>query len=266
MESRAYAELLGDVRSDGTKVAGRVEQDLKLLHLRNEKEYLQNIVKAAAQRADQEKRFADTILLYNLAEEYDSVVQVLNAALGASLSKPGATAAESAQAQASKSFGMVDDVASSARSILEHYDRSAMILHRISRKSRETCRMLLQLRDAFTLQEQNRLQEALDKVEELHLIPLRSDLTLIVRGAEDIKQLDEAVLRNLDTVLLNTMNILYKMHTALKESPYGDASRQETMNQLRMKARALMMFAGMLKYRLSGETYAQLTRLDVYLH
>lgn len=266
MDTRAYAELLGDVRSDGTKVPGQIEKDLKLIHLRNDKDYLQGIVKAAAQRADQEKRFADTILLYNLAEEYDAVVQVLNAALGASLSSPNATAAESAQAQASQSFGMVDDVVSSARSILEHYDRSAVMLHRISKKARETCKMLLQLKDAFTLQQQNRLQEALERIEELSIIPLKSDLALIVRAADDLKEYDESILRNIDTILLNTMNILYKMHSTLKESPYGDSSRQETMNQLRMKARALMMFAGMLKYRLSGETYSQLTRLDVYLH
>jgi nuclear pore complex protein Nup93 len=52
----------------------------------------------------------------------------------------------------------------------------------------------------------------------------------------------------------------------LKESPYGDASRQQKMNDVRKKARALMMYAGMLRYRLSGDTYSHLTRLDVFLH
>lgn len=57
------------------------------------------------------------------------------------------------------------------------------------------------------------------------------------------------------------------------------------MNELRQKARSLMMFAGMvrccssdlgerkltldspqLRYRLTSETYSSLTRLDVFIH
>lgn len=268
MDTRAYAELLGDVRNDGTKVPGQIEKDLKLIRLANEKEYLQSIVKAAAQRADQEKRFADTILLYNLAEEYDSVVHVLNVALGASLSQPvpAGLTSESTQAGKSVSFGMADDLVSSARSILEHYDRSSIVLHRISKKARETCGILLRLKEAMSLYEQNRLEDALHAIEQVNIVPVDGDLVTILRRAEESKELDEAILRNYDTILPTTMNILYKLHTALKESPYGDASRQQKMNDLRKKARALMMFAGVLRYRLSGETYSHLTRLDVFLH
>lgn len=265
-ETRAYSELLGDVRHDGTKVPGQIEKDLHLIHLKNEKEYLSGIVKTAAKRADQEKRFADTILLYNLAEEYDSVIQVLNTALGASLSQPAGATSEASQANQSSSFGMADDLVSSAKSILEHYDRSAIVLHRISKKARETCQTLLRLKEALGLFEQNRLEDALNTIEGLNIIPLDGDLASIIRRAEDVKQLDDAILRNLDTILLTTMHILYKIHTQLKESPYGDPSRQHKMGEARKRARALMMFAGMLRYRLSSETYATLTRWDVYLH
>ena len=74
-------------------------------------------------------------------------------------------------------------------------------------------------------------------------------------------------MRNFDVILLTTMNIIYKIHGGLKESPFGDASRQQVridssqqfssvradellvsqkMNELRQKARSLMMFAGMV--------------------
>jgi nuclear pore complex protein Nup93 len=161
---------------------------------------------------------------------------------------------------------MADDLVTSARGILDHYDRSAIVLHRISKKARETCNILLRLKEAFALQEQNRLEDALNVIEQLNIIPLDGDLVTIIRRAEEFKELDESILRNFDTVLLTTMNILYKIHAALKESPYGDASRQQKMNDIRKKARALMMYAGMLRYRLSGETYSHLTRLDVFLH
>jgi nuclear pore complex protein Nup93 len=36
------------------------------------------------------------------------------------------------------------------------------------------------------------------------------------------------------------------------------------MAEYRKKARSLMMFAGMLRYRMSQEVYQQLTRLDAF--
>jgi hypothetical protein len=39
---------------------------------------------------------------------------------------------------------------------------------------------------------------------------------------------------------------------------------RQAMQSLRRKSRALMMFAGMLRYRMHSETYAQLTNLGMY--
>ncbi|KAK4050856.1 nuclear pore complex subunit [Microbotryomycetes sp. JL201] len=237
MDTRKYSQLLGDVRNDGTKIPGQIERDLKLVHLKDERSYLLGIVKAAAQRADQEKRFSEAILLYNLAEEYDSVIAVLNAELGVSLSKPSMNAAESTdQAYFSKgeTVGLAagqDDIAKVARSILEHYDRSSGMSGRVSRKNRETCEVLLRLKEAMVSYEQNKLDSALQAsaktIEDINIIPLHGDLPSIIRAADDFKDLDDAIIRNFDTILLTTMNMIYKAHQQLKDSPFGDASRQQ---------------------------------------
>ncbi|KAM0790861.1 hypothetical protein ACM66B_004702 [Microbotryomycetes sp. NB124-2] len=277
MDTRKYSQLLGDVRNDGTKIPGQIERDLKLVHLKDERSYLLDIVKAAAQRADQEKRFSEAILLYNLAEDYDSVIAVLNVELGVSLSKPSTsttTNAGSGTTEASAYFskgetiGLAagqDDVAKVARSILEHYDRSSGMSGRVSRKNRETCEVLLRLKEAMTLYEQNKLDSALQTIEDVNIIPLHGDLPSIIRAADDFKDLDDAIIRNFDVILLTTMNMIYKAHQLLKDSPFGDASRQQRMAELRQKARSLITFAGMLRFRLTNETYSQLTRLDVFI-
>ncbi|GAA6006571.1 linker nucleoporin NIC96 [Rhodotorula paludigena] len=279
METRQYSELLGDVRNDGTKVPGQIERDLKLLHLADSRAYLLGIVKSAAERADLEQRFSEAILLYNLAEEYDAVIAVLNVELGNSLSKPAGAASSLSGAASRGGFfadgsrgtvGMAagqEDVALVARSILEHYDRAAGMGGKVSRKRRETCEVLMRLKEAMTLYEQGKLEQALQTIESTNLIPLHSDLVHLIRAAEDLSSVDDAIVRNLDVVLVATMTVLYKLHQQLKESPYGgDQSRQQRMHELRAKARSLMTFAGMLRYRLTSETYSQLTRLDVFLH
>lgn len=180
--------LLGDIRNDGIKIVrsfsplsfddvanlhdflqpGQIERDLKLIHLKDEKLYLSGIVKTAAHRADQEKRFSEAILLYNIAEEYDSVISVLNVELGNSLSRPSATASGNAESGSYFANGGTvgiaagqEDVAKVARTILEHYDRSSSMGGRVSRKNRETCEILMRLKEAMTLYEQGRLDHAL---------------------------------------------------------------------------------------------------------
>jgi hypothetical protein len=49
----------------------------------------------------------------------------------------------------------------------------------------------------------------------------------IIRAAEEFKNLDEAIVRNCDVVLLTTLNIIYRLYGSLKESPFGDAGRQQ---------------------------------------
>lgn len=70
----------------------------------------------------------------------------------------------------------------------------------------------------------------------------------LIRAAEEINSVDDAIVRNLDIVLVATMTVLYKLHQQLKESPFGgDASRQQRMQEYRAKARSLMTFAGMVR-------------------
>ncbi|GAA5959783.1 hypothetical protein JCM3765_000101 [Sporobolomyces pararoseus] len=285
MDTRQYSTLLGDVRNDGTKIPGQIEKDLKLLHLPDARSYLLSIVKSAALRADTEQRFSEAILLYNLAEEYDSVVSVLNLELSNSLAKPSSSYVQQTggsldgnkyllgSQHGGETIGMTaaagggGDVAEIAKSILEHYDRSSQMNSRVGRKRRETCEVLMRLKLAMGCYEQGKLEQALQTIESTSLIPLSSDLVTIIRASEDLKQVDDTIVRNLDIILLTTMTILYKLHQTLKDSPFGaDQSRQQKMIELRGKGRSLMMFAGMLRYRLTSETYSQLTRLDVFLH
>ncbi|TIC03273.1 NIC-domain-containing protein [Wallemia mellicola] len=251
LETRSYAHLLGEVKPDGTKTQGLIERDLKLIKLDDERDYLLNIVKSAASRAELEKRTKDAILLYNLAEEYDVVVTVLCRELGASLSVNPAP--------------QNDDIFDLARGILDHYKRDARIAHRVSQKNRETVGVLLRLKEALTLYEQSQLDAALSTIEDVKLIPLNGDVISITRKSEEFKDLDESISRNLSDVLLITMNILFKIHANLKESPFGDSSRQNKMSQLRAKARTLMMFVGLLRFRISSDVLQQLSRLDVMM-
>lgn len=118
-------------------------------------------------------------------------------------------------------------------------------------------------------------------MESTDLIPLDGDVAKITRRAEDFKDLHESLQRNLQTYLTLTMDALAGIYQKVKASLVADATQQmvrevlsvdtkllkipgsQTLASLRKKSRSLMIFAGILKYRMSPDVYSYLARLDV---
>lgn len=265
VETRQYFELLGDVRNDGVKTPGVIENSLSLINLADSKEFLTNIVGAAAAQSEAENRTKDAILLYNIAEEFDRVLDVVNRQLGISLIEPATRVSNETIAPGS-SLTKIDDIAQLAKAILQSYEKQNHILRLISREKRQTCQSLLTLKECFDLFSRNELERSLSTMESLDLIPLHGDMVTITRKAESFKDIDEGISKNLSEILLLVMNCISKLYQTLKSSPFGDSNRQQRLADYRSKARALMLFAGMLRLRIEPSTFAQLTRMDVYLH
>lgn len=277
VETASREEILGDVRNDGTRIPGMIERDLSLIKLFNQREYLETIVKQAAERAFRERRLRDAIRLFNIAEEYDRVIAVINIELGASLFQPGSKPASTrmdedmdgsrlAAKGATVSLTASEDIVAVANNVLAHYDRTTTISSRITRKNRDTCALLLRLKTVLGLHEQGKNEQAMAMLDSIDLLPPGNDLVQIIRKSEQVKDLDDTIVKNLDVIVLTGMNILFQVFSSFKDSPYGDASRQAKMSEIKTKARAITTFAGMLRYRLSPETYSQLSRLQAYLH
>lgn len=202
-------------------------------------------MKAAASRFSGQQRLTDAIILYNLAEDYDTVVSVLNRALGASLSQPHATSAGKPR---SVGFGGDEDLGAQAGEILGHYRQDPSKWEMVSARNRETCRVLLTLKESLLAYEQGRLERTLEVrrlpsaslhdlysrvslpshqvIESIAFLPLSSDISAINRRADEFKDLDEPIAQNFSDVLIVTMNCLFKLHQALKESSYGGEARQ----------------------------------------
>jgi nuclear pore complex protein Nup93 len=119
-------------------------------------------------------------------------------------------------------------------------------------------------------------------MESTDLIPLDGDVAKITRKAEEFKDLHDALQRNLQVYLPLTMDALAAIHQSVKNSATAQATRQmvctgmshhflcnltvfpfQTLTSLRKKSRSLMIFAGILKYRMSPDVYSYLARLDV---
>ncbi|KAL0950483.1 hypothetical protein HGRIS_007295 [Hohenbuehelia grisea] len=241
-----WEELVGGFRPDGSRFNGVIEQGTTLLQLSDPASFHAHILVRAAQQLAANDRTADAIKLYNLAGEHTTVIATLASALGATLGAPAAD--EKAKA-----------VERTAADILRHYERT----NRAAGRERDAVVRLLRVREATEAKNSGRPEVALEIMKSTDLIPLDGDIAKITRRAEEFKDLHESLQRNLHLYLPLTMDALAGVHQKVKTSMLADATRQSTLTALRKKSRSVMVFAGILKYRMSPDVYSYLARLDV---
>ncbi|KAI9593395.1 Nup93/Nic96-domain-containing protein [Syncephalis fuscata] len=258
LESKDYELLLGTPQSDGTIAPGCMQQYMSLVNFNTVKELTNAVTIHAAEACDTNGQFLDAVKLYNIAEEYDHVYDILIQQLGLRLVEHRQRARRGLHEPA-------DELVSQAQNIRVHYERFAHIITKVSEEHRITLGILVQLYDFFLKCNNERYEDALQLMERLNLVPLQADTPNVIYYCERLKYADDAIARNLPELLLATMDAVYQVYKQLRDSPYTDQGRQQKMMEQRGKARSLMVFAGMMQIRTSSDIYAQLNKLDVLM-
>ena len=186
LETREFAQLLGDIRSDGTRIKGAIEQRLKLVKLADQEEFLRTVTLQAASVADENGRTTDAVLLYHLAEDYDNVIVIINRSLSDTIAldlgqealrlqplKPRGVAKDKEIQQpkgSSLSLTTVDDPTTLARNMISLYNSNALYYQKIRPSNRDTCGMLLRTSEAKAKVEAGQWAEALDVIPPSNLL------------------------------------------------------------------------------------------------
>ncbi|GAA6085451.1 nuclear pore complex protein Nup93 [Tachysurus ichikawai] len=129
--------------------------------------------------------------------------------------------------------------------------------------------LLLDLMTFFDEYHASHIDRAYDVMERLKLVPLSHDQ--VEERVAAFRNFSDEVRHNLSEVLLATMNILFTQYKRLKGATAGTPGRQQrTMEDrdsiLRGQARALITFAGMIPYRMAGDTNARLVQMEVLMN
>jgi len=224
LQSNDYPSLLGSTRH-GIKTPGVIEKYLRLIKIENSDQFVKDItIKAAASKA-KEGRVDDAIQLYSIAEAYNQVIELLNRQLAEVIANPGLQNAGNGPTDSGVNIPAI-------RRWINEYVQDPKINQQIVPRNLETCGILLKLVEFMELYERAKYEAAVSVIEELDLIPLEADMTMIAKKAERFQNLDECVARNFPDVLLKTMESLYKLYQTLKSSPYDEAGRRDVSYSL----------------------------------
>lgn len=88
LESKEFALLLGDLRFNGERQPGIIEERIRLIGLEETANFMRTITIQAASTADDNGRITDAVLLYYLAGEVDTTLLLLNRVCGEFLAVP----------------------------------------------------------------------------------------------------------------------------------------------------------------------------------
>jgi nuclear pore complex protein Nup93 len=291
LETREFAALLGDLRADGSRLPGAIEKRINLIRLKDDyelgkrraqeqmydaKPFIDTLTVQAAVAADDSGRTTDAVLLYHLAEEYDNVIAIINRTLSEALSvelgreamrleplKP--RAAEGAQAEPNNStlsLTSVDDPVVLAMNMTSLYNANASAQQKIKQENRESCTILQQMAEAKHLVETQQWISALECIQQINLVPLlaQGDINTIRTAANNFANVPAVVARNIGDLMMWTILCIGGERNRLKAGGWEDPTRKRAGEQLLQAARDLMVFAGLIRFRLPPRVFEVLAR------
>lgn len=255
LETKEFEMLLGKVEPDGCRKPGVIDK----FHGDT-----QGIIEIVASDSESKGQYEDAIKLYDLAKKHEKVLEILNKLLSQ------VVPARSSQGSTRQRLESL------AFSIAERYRNQG---HNASRETTGTFYLLLDLMTFFNLFHNNQYSEALDTMKKLNVLPFEADE--VEQKVNAFSLYSEEIRRNLPEVLLATMNILHsdfkKAKSAVgllnesrsrheQRSIADNLGQEEYITYLRSQARALITFAGMIPYRMPGDTNARLVQIEVLMN
>ncbi|KAK4243941.1 Nup93/Nic96-domain-containing protein [Corynascus novoguineensis] len=282
LESREFSRLIGDIKPDGQRIRGVIEDRGPLIALGQEDDFIRAITLQAASFADDNGRTTDAVLLYHLAEDYDTVVSIVSRALSEAISleigedpmrlvpvKPrvdggSAEADAAAQPGSSLSLAAIDDPVELAKTMMSMYERDHMFWQKIRDPNRVACSVLLQMSDIKSLVEQGKWPQCLDKIRGLDILPLtaRGDPSVIRAYAARFSSLAQPVAINVPNLLMWTVICCSKQRERLQTGQFSgnQSTVRQMIDELKQISVDLTAYTSQLRYRLPPHLHEALAR------
>ncbi|KAI9482779.1 MAG: Nup93/Nic96-domain-containing protein [Benjaminiella poitrasii] len=251
LSSNDYQSLLGS-ETNG-RIPGLIEAQEQLLDIKTWKEYAEQILYPIADGFTHTGRCRDAVHVYSLTGDFNKMVDVLAKELSDALQQPQSLRATDPTLSELSN----DEIIQFSVQIMEHYEKHEAFSKVIDNKRKQTIRTLIQLLQFRTMYEKGQLEHAIQILEQTNIIPFTKDFNQTQRLVDRFSHLDESILKNMPEILLNAMDILYKLWATYSSADIASAIEVHT---LEMKVSALITFAGLIQFYIPGDIITRLNK------
>lgn len=274
--SREFNLLLGQLnQTNGDKIPGILEKQRALINLSDLQSFYRQILEVSASRCEEEGRIFDALLLYQLCQDYDTVVSLINKFLSeilsmAELDKPLLTKGEyrTTTGEVQPEETVDNNIILLSKHIMSMFHNNSFILEKISPKRKEINDYLLPIVDIREQFVNKNWQATVDLVKRLGLIPVveTDDFVDIRSSAESLAKYDIALVKVIPSLLIIVMTSISQINYSILTKRFGVAGRErDEVARLKNIAKNCMVYAGMIQYRMPRETYSLLVNLESQL-
>lgn len=169
---------------------------------------------------------------------------------------------EAVEPGSSLSLTAVDDPVVLAKNMIGLYNTNALYYQRIRQINRDACGLLLRMMEAKGEVEAGQWTPALDAINELNILPLRArgSVSFIRSAAQAFSSFPPIIARNVGHVIMWSITCIGHERARLSSGVYENETRQGLADELLVMAKDLMIFSGMVKYKLPPRVYETLAR------
>lgn len=272
--SREFNLLLGELNpTNGEKVPGILEKQRSLIKLDDLSQFHHQIIEVSSIRCEEEGRIFDALLLYQLCQEFDTVVSLINKLLSEILAtteidKPLITNGNYANVNGDlKSTDTIDNnIILLSQHIMKMFNNNNIILDKISTVQKQTNDLLLpviSIRDMFF---QKNWHQTLLEIKNLGLIPINeTDELFEIRKSVELlsRNLDDNLIRVIPSLLIMVMTSASQLNYSILTKRYQTSNNErDELARLKKIAKNCMIYAGMVQYKMPRETYSLLINLE----
>jgi nuclear pore complex protein Nup93 len=285
LETREFAQLLGDIQSDGQRLPGAIQSRQLLVQKsadatqeKSLEQFIHKLTIQAAQAADEAGRTTDAVLLYHLAEEYDNVLTIVNRALSEALTvelgqqamrleplKPRKAGTPGVQSgNLTLSLTSVDDPVVLAENILQLYlgpNREAA-MNKIKTSTREATQVLLRMAQAKKQLLKREFNTCINTIGNMHILPLdaRADVSKVRQSAQNFNALVPVVARCIGDLIIWAVWACTKEKERLTKEGWETDIRRDAVKDMNTAIADLNIFAGLVRYKLRQDVFETLAK------
>ncbi|KAG9236932.1 Nup93/Nic96-domain-containing protein [Amylocarpus encephaloides] len=274
LESREFALLLGDLRSTGERQKGLVEERTSLIGLSEADDFMKMITIQAASAADDNGRTTDAVLLYHLASEFDTVLNIINRTLGEYLAvplgqqplrlqplKPNTNPDDKSIREGAISLTAIDDPVQLSKAMTSVYASAAF---KVNASVSRLNKIMIDIHNVQLQVEAQQWIRVLDGLSALEILPVnaRGDSNRIRRLVAKFASLSPCVTATLPNLLAWALMSISHARTNFIASQFtgNDAARQELLRDLKQSTLDLTTYTSQLRYRFPAHLHEALAR------
>lgn len=275
--SREFNLLLGELNPEnGAKLPGILEKQRSLINLSDLSQFYHQIIEITAVRCEEEGRIFDALTLYQLCQDFDTVVSLTNKLLSEIFATSELDKPLIANGNYSNSDGQTptndtvdNNIILFSQQIMKTFNNNNMILGKVSPVQKQTNDLLLpiiSIRENFY---KKNWHQTILEIRNLGLIPIKeSDDFFEIRKSVELlgESLDDSIVRVIPSLLIMIMTSISQLSYSLLTRRFEPlANERDELTKLRKVATNCMIYAGMVQYKMPRETYSLLINLESLL-